>query len=189
MLSRLSVSRRPRRWACVCTVDGPDLSGAIPVWWMCVEELEYVVQSNGEMVVPDRPLTERRKDASRVDVSTYQPGWTPAQNDKFVFVKSTEGSTWTSGQAAAQLKAARDKRLQVGHYHFMRPGNAVRQARWFVAKTDIKLGDLLVCDWENTPEGHPSVTDARDSSPKSSGCGRTTGPGCTAISRRGRTPR
>lgn len=72
-----------------------------------------------------------------VDVSTYQPGWTPDQNDKFVFVKSTEGSTWTSGQAAAQLKAARDKRLQVGHYHFMRPGNAVRQARWFVAKTDI----------------------------------------------------
>lgn len=97
-----------------------------------------------------------------VDVSAYQPGWTPAQNDKFVFVKSTEGSTWTSSQAAAQAKAARDKRLQVGQYHFMRPGNAVRQARWFVAKTDIKPGDLVVCDWENTPEGHPSVADARD---------------------------
>jgi Glycosyl hydrolases family 25 len=76
-----------------------------------------------------------------------------------VFVKSTEGSTWTSSQAAAQLKAARDKRLNVGHYYFMRTGNAVRQARWFVAKTGIKPGDLLVCDWENTPEGHPSVAD------------------------------
>ena len=86
-----------------------------------------------------------------VDVSGYQPGWVPAADDSFVFVKKTEGTSYRSGHAAAQLAAARAKRLQIGHYHYMRPDNAAKQAAYFVANADIRPGDLLVCDWE-TPE-------------------------------------
>jgi hypothetical protein len=95
-----------------------------------------------------------------VDVSGYQPDWTPATHDSFVFVKATEGHTYVSKTAPDQLKAARAGGLQVGHYHFLHPGNAVEQATWFVSKADIQPGDLLVCDFENTREGHPSPADA-----------------------------
>lgn len=95
-----------------------------------------------------------------VDVSGHQPGWTPDTDDKFVFVKATEGRTVVNSQAAAQLKAARTKGLQIGHYHFLWPDNAKAQAAWFVGNADIRSGDLLVCDWENTGGGHPSVEDA-----------------------------
>lgn len=96
-----------------------------------------------------------------VDVSGHQgPGWQPAAGDAFVFVKATEGSTYFSEDSVAQLRTARAKDMQVGHYHFMVPGNAARQAAWFVAKADIQPGDILACDWENHKDGHPSVEDA-----------------------------
>jgi GH25 family lysozyme M1 (1,4-beta-N-acetylmuramidase) len=95
-----------------------------------------------------------------VDVSSYQPDWAPAANDSFVFVKATEGTSYRNGRAAAQLAAGRAKRLQIGHYHYMRPDNAAKQAAYFVAHADIRPGDLLVCDWENTRDGHPSDADA-----------------------------
>jgi hypothetical protein len=95
-----------------------------------------------------------------VDVSSYQPGWKPVADDSFVFVKATEGTGYSSNRAAAQLAAARAKGLQVGHYHFLRPDNVAKQAAYFVAHADIRPGDLLVCDWENTRDGHPSVADA-----------------------------
>jgi hypothetical protein len=95
-----------------------------------------------------------------VDVSSYQPGWKPAADDSFVFVKATEGTSYRNERATAQLAAARAKRLQIGHYHYMRPDNAAKQAASFMAKADIHPGDLLVCDWENTRDGHPSVADA-----------------------------
>jgi len=95
-----------------------------------------------------------------VDVSGYQPGWTPATDDRFVFIKATEGRTVTNSQLDEQTKVARDKGLQVGFYHFLWPRNAVDQARYFIAQARVKTGDLLVCDFENTPGGHPTATDA-----------------------------
>lgn len=95
-----------------------------------------------------------------VDVSGHQPNWVPAPDDSFVFVKSTEGSTYVSDDAPNQLAVARRQGLQVGHYHFLWPGKAVQQAAWFVERSDIQAGDLLVCDWENTAGGHPTVADA-----------------------------
>jgi hypothetical protein len=83
-----------------------------------------------------------------VDVSDYQPDWVPAADGSFVFVKATEGTGYRSNHAAAQLAAARAKRVQIGHYHDIRPDNAAKQAAYFVANADIRPGDLLVCDWE-----------------------------------------
>lgn len=95
-----------------------------------------------------------------VDVSSYQAGWAPDPADSFVFVKSTEGSSYVNPERARQLDAARRADMLVGHYHFMLPGNAEGQAAWFVANTDVRPGEPLWCDWENTPQGHPSVEDA-----------------------------
>jgi len=95
-----------------------------------------------------------------VDVSGHQPDWEPDTVDTFVFVKSTEGHTYFSDDHDVQVKRARDRGLQVGHYHFLWPGDALEQAGWFVAKTAVQPGDLLVCDWENASGGHPSVADA-----------------------------
>lgn len=95
-----------------------------------------------------------------VDVSGYQPGWTPASNDSFVFIKATEGRTVVSKTMADQAKAARAKGLQVGFYHFLWPGHALDQAAWFSSHLTLQPGDLLVCDFENTKGGHPSTTDA-----------------------------
>lgn len=95
-----------------------------------------------------------------VDVSGHQDGWIPGDDDAFVFVKSTEGRSYHNGSAEAQVHAAREAGLQIGHYHFLWPDNALQQAAYFVAKTDIQPGDLLVCDWEISGGGHPSVADA-----------------------------
>ena len=95
------------------------------------------------------------------DVSSYQgPDWKPASGDAFFFVKCTEGRTVTNRNRAEQLKTGRAADLVAGHYHYMWPGNAKEQAAYFVSKLDAKPGDLLVCDWEKTKDGYPSVADA-----------------------------
>lgn len=95
------------------------------------------------------------------DVSRYQgTGWKPASGDAFFFVKCTEGRTVFSSTYTEQLKTGRAANLVAGHYHFMHPGNAKEQAAYFVNKLDLRPGDLLVCDWENSNDGHASVADA-----------------------------
>lgn len=95
-----------------------------------------------------------------VDVSSHQPGWKPAVEDDFVFIKATEGRTYVNDEMTRQTAQARARGLVVGFYHFLLPGNAEAQAAHFVQQANLKHGDLLVCDWENTGEGHPSVPDA-----------------------------
>jgi GH25 family lysozyme M1 (1,4-beta-N-acetylmuramidase) len=55
---------------------------------------------------------------------------TVAANNKFVYIKATEGLTYTNPYFAADYQAARDNGLLVGAYTFGRPdkGNAVGQA-------------------------------------------------------------
>jgi hypothetical protein len=95
-----------------------------------------------------------------VDVSSHQPGWKPDPKDEFVFVKATEGRTYVNDEMTGQTSRARARGLVVGFYHFLLPGNAKAQAAHFVEQANFKRGDLLVCDWENTAKGHPSVQDA-----------------------------
>ncbi len=95
-----------------------------------------------------------------VDVSSHQPGWKPAAEDEFVFIKATEGRTYVNNEMTGQTARARSRGLVVGFYHLLLPGNAKAQAAHFVEQANFKRGDLLVCDWENTAEGHPSVPDA-----------------------------
>lgn len=83
-----------------------------------------------------------------VDVSGYQPDYAPVSTDAFLFVKATEGRTYTSPYAAAQAARARAAGQVVGFYHYMWPLNAAEQAAYFVQQAKPQPGDLLVCDWE-----------------------------------------
>lgn len=83
-----------------------------------------------------------------VDVSGYQAGYVPVPGDAFLFVKATEGRTFTSSSAAAQAARGRAAGQVVGFYHFMWPGNPEEQAVYFVQQAKPQPGDLLVCDWE-----------------------------------------
>lgn len=96
-----------------------------------------------------------------VDVSSYQPNWVPAADDSFVYSsKQLKAPVTATATQPLSWPAARAKRLKVGNYHFLRPDNAKKQAAYFVGDADIHPGDLLVCYWENTSDGHPSIADA-----------------------------
>src|SRR5215216_4962114 len=95
-----------------------------------------------------------------VDVSKWQADWVPATNDTFVGIKSTEGHTYTDPLARRHLDLARARSMQVIHYHFLWPGQPEEQAAYFVQQTDIRPGDLLALDFEDTKGGHPSAADA-----------------------------
>lgn len=87
-----------------------------------------------------------------VDVSAYQPTYATKGLD-FVFVKATEGHTWTSPVQGKQVTAARDAGTVVGFYHFLWPGDIGAQAAHFVGQCASRPGDILACDWETTSDG------------------------------------
>ncbi|MFE7134151.1 glycoside hydrolase family 25 protein [Streptomyces sp. NPDC057638] len=87
-----------------------------------------------------------------LDVSAYQPTY-DASGCAFVFIKATEGHTWTSPALAKQTAAARDAGAVVGFYHFLWPGDIASQAAHFVARCGSAPGDILACDWETTTDG------------------------------------
>ncbi|MFC8423082.1 glycoside hydrolase family 25 protein [Streptomyces sp. NPDC057236] len=88
-----------------------------------------------------------------IDVSAYQPSSYDTDGLSFVFIKATEGRSYTNPKLSAQTKRARDADLVVGFYHFLWPGNLTAQAEYFVRRTPEKRGDVLAVDWETTGEG------------------------------------
>lgn len=97
------------------------------------------------------------------DISGHQgPDWEPDADHQFVIIKISEGRTYFSQDSVEQVSTARDHGLLVGYYHFLLPGNAQEQAAWFVRNLPSDAFGPLVCDWENTKEGHPSVADAAE---------------------------
>lgn len=85
-----------------------------------------------------------------VDVSEYQPFYKPAAADDFVIVKATLGTYFRNPFHAAQVQRARAARAVVGHYHFLKAGNVGQQVARFLGTSEIRDGDVLVCDWESS---------------------------------------
>jgi GH25 family lysozyme M1 (1,4-beta-N-acetylmuramidase) len=90
-----------------------------------------------------------------IDISSYQGSVdfsaVRASGHSFVIVKSTEGVGYLSDFHRGQVDGARANGLLVGHYHFARPdrGNdALDEAKYFLAQTDIRPGELVVLDVE-----------------------------------------
>ena len=102
-----------------------------------------------------------------VDISSHQTGWAPDADDQFVFVKATEGKTYTNPAYEDQLEAARAGGLVVGHYHWLNDGDVDDQVDYFLAVADLAPGDLIACDWEDssnptTAQKDQWITDVQD---------------------------
>ncbi|MFJ9719874.1 GH25 family lysozyme [Streptomyces sp. NPDC101213] len=96
-----------------------------------------------------------------IDVSAYNTSFTTA-GQSFVFVKATEGRSYTNPRQKDQAAQARDAGVTVGFYHFLWPGNIKAQAGYFVEQCDSAKPDLLVCDWETTPDGTRATNSEKD---------------------------
>lgn len=104
-----------------------------------------------------------------IDVSKWQglPNWPQvvgdAQHIKFVFVKATQGTTYTDVNFDANCKGANSVGLEVGAYHFFDAGDSVAQANHFVAAVKPELLKReLVLDLESNPSNlsNAALTDA-----------------------------
>ena len=92
--------------------------------------------------------SKRRLDG--VDTSHHQGGRIDlkaarADGLQWWYVKATEGTTFTDPTYARRVRQARKAAVPVGAYHFARPdrGDAVDEARFFLATADIRAGDML----------------------------------------------
>jgi GH25 family lysozyme M1 (1,4-beta-N-acetylmuramidase) len=82
------------------------------------------------------------------DVSAYQGTTMPTAD--FVFVKATEGASYTSAKFAAQWASAQKSTRVRGAYHFARPeqSSALTQADRLISVANPQPGDLLCLDLE-----------------------------------------
>jgi hypothetical protein len=97
-----------------------------------------------------------------VDVSAYQSSTYSTKGLDFVFVKATEGLSYTNPRLAAQTKRARDAGLVVGFYHYPHMANdPVAEANYFLQKAPIQAGDIIVFDWEGYDTANKGVARSR----------------------------
>lgn len=91
-----------------------------------------------------------------IDVSSYQSTTYDTKGLSYVFVKATESTGYRNPRYDAQVAHARAAGVVVGHYHFAHHGNAEAQADFFLAVAQIKAGDVIAYDWE---ESHTTQAD------------------------------
>jgi len=94
-----------------------------------------------------------------VDVAGYQPKTFSTKGLGFVFVKASEGVSYTNPLYADQVSTSRKGQSVTGHYHFLHPGNVEGQVSYFASRADIRPGELIVCDWEGLNGTWPSNAD------------------------------
>src|SRR6266403_2672913 len=82
------------------------------------------------------------------DISGYQGNTAPAAD--FVFVKATEGSSYTNTKFTAQWASAKSHAKVRGAYHFARPeaSSGSSQADRLLAVAKAKPGEMLCLDLE-----------------------------------------
>ncbi|KUM98746.1 muramidase [Streptomyces yokosukanensis] len=84
-----------------------------------------------------------------IDVSSIQSETYDVKGLDFVFIKITEGHSYTNPKWVAQRKTARNAGLVTGFYHFARPGPFEVQADYFLSQINLVDGDILALDWED----------------------------------------
>lgn len=99
-----------------------------------------------------------------IDVSAWQGKVPSLTGLDFMFVKGTEGTSYTNPKQKAQAASGRKSGLALGFYHFLHPGSIFAQASYFVEECDSLPGDMLVCDWETVggPHGHAASCEEKD---------------------------
>lgn len=93
-----------------------------------------------------------------VDVSSYQENWAGLKDDEFYgFVKATEGRSYVNPEHDYQVSKIRSQGKQVGHYHWLTPGNIQDQVNYFLDHAQVQPGDIIACDWEDS--GQPTCAE------------------------------
>lgn len=87
---------------------------------------------------------------SGYDVSGYQAAQFPVSGADFAIIKITEGATFTNTKWLSQRTWSRDHGLVTGFYHFARPGSMLTQADFFLSRVNLRPGDILAFDWEDS---------------------------------------
>jgi hypothetical protein len=96
------------------------------------------------------------------DWASYQDYTPSTAGLSFVFVKQTEGLTYTNPKAASQIAHARSDGLVVGHYHYPHmANNAATEADRFLAVAKPQPGDVLGLDWEGYDASNKGVAWSR----------------------------
>jgi lysozyme len=85
-----------------------------------------------------------------IDVSGWQPPNITGMVDyDFVIIKATEGTGYVSPNCDKQYQIAKTREKCIGVYHFLRGGDPVAEANFFVDNIQGYLGEaILVLDWE-----------------------------------------
>ncbi|WP_260327895.1 glycoside hydrolase family 25 protein [Streptomyces sp. Ag109_O5-1] len=97
-----------------------------------------------------------------MDVADYQSATFSTSGLDFVFVKATEGLSYTNPLLAAQTRRGRDAGLVVGFYHYPHMANSPQaEADYFLSKAPIQAGDIIGFDWEGYDTANQNVPKSR----------------------------
>lgn len=92
------------------------------------------------------------------DWAGYQSSAPSVTGLSFVFVKATEGLTYTNPRYALQIEYARLHKLVVGHYHYPHMDNdPSAEADRFLRVANVLPGELLCLDWEGYDAANKKV--------------------------------
>ena len=99
----------------------------------------------------DSMLDETKTMLDGIDISSWQQGLDPAKVDAdFIIVKATEGTYYTNPYFKKWADATLASGKLLGSYHFVRKGDAIKQADFFVKTVGPYIGKcVLFLDWEN----------------------------------------
>ena len=98
----------------------------------------------------DAAAYPRKRTLDGVDTSHHQGGRidlkaAQAAGVRWWYLKATEGDSVTDATYRKRVRQARSAGIPVGAYHFARPdpGDARKEARFFLEHSDIRAGDML----------------------------------------------
>ena len=109
------------------------------------------------------------KDSVGIDVARYQGDidWQTVSKEKilFVYIKATEGKTYTDPKFHQNIKGAQKAGLKVGAYHFFRMTSGAREQfnHFYSQVSKYKLDLIPMIDVEVPPKEVKSIKQVQDS--------------------------
>ena len=115
------------------------------------------------------PKLEVPKDSVGIDVARYQGDidWQTVSKEKilFVYIKATEGKTYTDPKFHQNIKGAQKAGLKVGAYHFFRMTSGAREQfnHFYSQVSKYKMDLIPMIDVEVPPKEVKSIKQVQDS--------------------------
>lgn len=84
-----------------------------------------------------------------IDVSSYQSVTPSVEGQSFMFIKTTEGTSYQNPKWKRQYSHGKRHGLVLGKYHYPNiRAHAASEAHYFLRHSDVQDGDILILDWE-----------------------------------------